>query len=88
MKELHVSTEVKGTTALQIITKIVAELWNEKEETSQRVIGFTEECALTNSGDLHEKIHAEGIMAGLDLAMDIIVGTVIPDYFAHDMDDI
>jgi hypothetical protein len=88
MKELHVSTEIKGKSALEIITRIAAELWHEKEDTCQRVIGYTEECALTNVDELHEKTYAEGIMAGLDIAMDIITGVILPNYFGCDLSEI
>lgn len=65
MDRIHVTTE---TATLRIITKIIAELWHEKEDTLQST---TEE----------NKTYAEGISTGLDIAMDIVTAVICPDYF-------
>ena len=65
MDRIHVTTE---TATLRIITKIIAELWHEKEDTIQ---SMTEE----------NKTYAEGISMGLDIAMDVITAVICPEYF-------
>ena len=75
MKELHVSTEIKGRFTLEIVGRIVAELWHQKDETTRRLMGYKDEDAPI------EENYAEGELAGLDLAMEIIVNTIAPDYF-------
>ena len=65
MDRIHVTTE---TATLRIITKIIAELWHEKEDTLQNM---TEE----------NKTYAEGISMGFDIAMDVITAVICPEYF-------
>lgn len=86
MKELHVSTEIKGKSALEIITRIMAELWHEKEDSLRKYLEYKSENDRAVSREeimsfSVEEYHSEGIMDGLDIAMDIITGVILPDYF-------
>lgn len=76
MKELHVSTEIKGRTTLEVVGRIIADLWGEYKDTFLNWRGYEREEAHV------EAHHAEGILTGLDLAMEMIVNTICPDYFA------
>ena len=92
MKELYVSTEIKGKSALEIVTRIVAELWHEKEDSLRKDLEYKSEndWAVSREEIMSfsvEEYHAEGIMDGLDIAMDIITGVILPDYFKSDTDD-
>lgn len=92
MKELHVSTEIKGKSALEIVTRIVAELWHEKEDSLKKYLEYKSknDRAVSREEIMSfsvEEYHAEGIMDGLDIAMDIITGVILPDYFRSDTDD-
>lgn len=72
MDRIHVTTE---TATLRIITKIIAELWHEKEDTIQRIEEYTQE------ENEVEKNFAQGLSAGLDIAMDIVTAVICPEYF-------
>ena len=92
MKELHVSTEIKGKSALEIVTRIIAELWHEKEDSLRKYLEYkSENDWAVSKKEIQsfsvEEYHAEGIMDGLDIAMDIITGVILPDYFRTCTDD-
>lgn len=74
MKELHVSTEIKGRTTLEVIGRIIADLWGEYKDTHEKYMRYKE-------GDPFEAHHTEGILDGLDSAMEMIINTICPDYF-------
>ena len=75
MKELHVSTEIKGRTTLDVVGRIIADMWGEYKDTFLNWQGYKEEGATIEAN------HADGILAGLDLAMESIINTICPDYF-------
>ena len=92
MDKLHVSTEIRCGSALEIITRIMAELWHEKEDSLRKYLEykFENDRAVSREEIMSfsvEEYHAEGIMDGLDIAMDIITGVILPDYFRSDTDD-
>lgn len=72
MDRIHVTTE---TATLRIITKIIAELWHEKEESLKYLMQYKAE------DNLIEETKAEGVIAGLDIAMDAITAVICPEYF-------
>lgn len=93
MNELHVSTEIRCSSVLEIITRIMAELWHEKEDSLKKYLEYKSENDRVISKEeilsfSVEEYHAEGIMDGLDIAMDIITGVILPDYFRSDTDDV
>lgn len=75
MKSIHVSTEFKGNAILEVVGHIIADLWLQKDETYWNLEGYK------NEGASIEAEHAEGILMGLDLAMDSIINVICPDYF-------
>ena len=86
MKEIRVSTESIGTPAINLITRIVTEMWQEKQDAFDALLQYKQADNWTcideeRTGNHTEVVHAEGVMAGLDIAMDIITATVLPDYF-------